>query len=261
MTASEFTSTDGTRLSVVHAGLEEAPVQLIWAHGWGQSGAALLPLAESLSRVASSSVVDFPGFGNSPAPPLTWTTADFADQIAEWLRESPRACRIWVGHSFGCRVGLQLAARHPELLSGMVLISAAGLRPRRRLGARIRFTLRKYLFKTVKLLVPEGPRRDAWRSRLGSADYRAAGGLRAILSRVVAEDLSTAAQAVRCPTLLVYGDQDQDTPPEMGERLRQLVPDAKLVLLKGFDHNSVISEGRHQVLGHLKKFVENTCPS
>ena len=81
-------------------------VRLVWAHGWGQDRRALSPLAEALSGQGSHLLLDFPGFGESPPPPDAWDTAAYADATAEVLATRPPAAKtIWVGHSFGCRVG------------------------------------------------------------------------------------------------------------------------------------------------------------
>lgn len=235
---------------------ETAPL-LIWAHGWGHTHRNMQPLAEALRRPARSILLDLPGFGAAPPPPAAWGTADYADAAAEWLGGMPAGRRIWIGHSFGCRVGLQLAARHPGVVDGLFLIAAAGLRPRRSLSARARLAARRAVFRTASRLVPEGPARDRLRGRFGSADYRAAGpALRAILVKSVNEDLTAAARAVRCPTVLVYGADDRETPPEIGERLAGLVPGSQLVVLRGFDHWSVLTEGRHQIAHLLSEFLE-----
>lgn len=253
----EYVPASGTTLAIYRAGNQEkSSVELIWGHGWGQSGADLLPLADALAPYFPSAVLDFPGFGESPAPPLTWGTADYADAVAAWFATLPPRRRIWVGHSFGCRVALQLASRHPELLAGMVLVAAAGLRRRRRATQRIKLALRIRLFKMGRSLIPEGPRRERWIARFGSTDYQSAGVLRSILTRVINEDLSDVAKGVRCPALLIYGKNDQDTPPEIGERLASLIPKARLLVLDGFDHHSILVQGRHQVLQQIRSFVE-----
>ncbi len=239
-------------------GRTDSPIQLIWGHGWGQSGAALLPLAESLGGFASSTVIDLPGFGASPVPPLSWGSAEYADCVAAWLQKMPPRCRVWIGHSFGCKVGLHIAARYPGLLSGLVLMAAPGLPRKRSWPDRLRFITRKYLFKLGKVIFNEGTMLNKQRSRLGSADYRNAGVMRPILSRVVAENLSEVASRVACPTLLIYGDKDADTPPEIGERLQQLIPNATLVVLEGFDHHTLLGAGRHQVTSRIKSFAEKT---
>ena len=247
----------GAEMAVFHLESDSAADKplLIWAHGWGHTHANLLPLAEAMRPSSASALIDFPGFGASPLPPGVWGTADYADAVAEWLARLPPGRRLWVAHSFGCRVGLQLAARHAEAVDGLFLIAAAGLQPRRSLKARLRLAARRSAFRLMRGVVPEGPARERLRRHFGSADYARAGPLRPILAKTVVEDLSDAAQQVRCPTVLVYGDQDRETPPEMGERLRALIPDSRLYLLRGFDHWNVLTEGRHQLAHRLAEFV------
>lgn len=253
----EYTVESGTKLAITEIGGAQAGGRhLVWGHGWGQSGAAMLALAETLKAFASSSLVDFPGFGRSPKPPDHWGTADYADGIAKWLRSLSEPQIIWIGHSFGCRVGLQLAARHPDLVAGMVLIAAAGLKRQRSFSERMRFGLKRTAFKIARRFVQEGPQLDALRKKFGSSDYQSAGAMRPVFVRVVSEDLTEVARAVRCPTLLIYGTQDTETPPEMGRRFQQLIPGSELALLEGFNHLNVLSEGRHQVALKIRKFLE-----
>jgi pimeloyl-ACP methyl ester carboxylesterase len=254
----EITRVCGSELSLFRLDGDSVtpPVELVWAHGWGHSHQNLLPLAEAMRRSARSILIDLPGFGMSPAPPAAWSTADYADMAARWLAGRARPRRIWVAHSFGARVGLQLAARHPELVDGLFLIAAAGLPPQRPLGARVKLYARRWAFRLARVLTPEGPARERLRHRFGSADYRAAGPLRPILVKAVSEDLSEVARGVRCPAVLVYGDQDRETPPELGARFNQLMPQSRLVILRGFDHWTVLTEGRHQIVQRLGEFIE-----
>jgi len=234
---------------------ERAPL-LIWAHGWGHTHRALLLLAESLRRAAPSVLVDFPGFGESPLPPGAWSTEDYADAVAEWLTTFPAGRRVWIGHSFGSRVGLRLAARHPDAVQGLFLVAAAGLPPQRSPAARFRIAARRWAFRIARSLTPEGPARDRLRERFGSADYRQAGAMRPILVKAVSENLTDVASAVRCPTVLVYGENDRETPPNIGERLQHLIPDAQLHVLRGFDHWNVLTDGQHQLTHRLSDFLE-----
>jgi pimeloyl-ACP methyl ester carboxylesterase len=234
----------------------EAP-ELVWAHGWGHSHAALLPLAQAIRQRADSLLVDLPGFGASPLPPGDWGTEDYADAMAEWLARQRAKPRVWVGHSFGCRVGLQLAARHPEAVSALFLISAAGLQPRRSLWARARRTPRRLAFRMLRAMAPEGPARDRLRERYGSSDYRAAGAMRPVLVKAVNEDLSDVARRIRMPVVLVHGDGDTESPSEIAARFHALIPGSQLHLLHGFDHWTILSEGRHQVTHLLTGLLES----
>src|SRR5262245_49964737 len=88
---------------------EQATRLMVWGHGWGQNRAAFMPLATALPRLATHLLLDFPGFGRSRVPPGPWGTEDYADAVAELIsgrREGKKV--IWIGHSFGARVGLQL---------------------------------------------------------------------------------------------------------------------------------------------------------
>lgn len=237
---------------------EGAPT-LIWAHGWGHSHAALLPLARATKAIAASLLIDVPGFGASPLPPAVWGTEDYADAAAEWVAALPKPL-VWIGHSNGCRIGVQLAARHPELVDGLFLIAAPGLPPQRSLPQRARRAVRRWVFRTLRSLVPEGPRRERLRQRFGSADYRMAGAMRPILVKTVSENLGPAASRVRCPTMLLYGERDGETPPDIGERLQKLIPGSELAILRGLDHWTVLTEGQHQVVYRLNQFLERLRP-
>jgi pimeloyl-ACP methyl ester carboxylesterase len=256
---SELVSTASGTLAVMHLGhAPPAAPQLIWGHGWNLSGSCFAPIAQSLSKIAGSHLIDFPGFGKSPAPPAVWGTAEYADIVALWLASLPEP-RVWIGHSFGCRVGMQIAVRHPGLLAGLILIAAPGIPRRRTFAARITLAFRRTTFKVAKRLVPEGPRREALRSRFGSADYRSSGQMRPILVKVVNEDLSSVAARIQSPVILIYGEEDQDTPPDIGRRFHAMMPRAELIVLKGFDHLGLLQAGRHQIAAVIRRFLEAGC--
>ena len=236
-------------------GKETATRQFVWAHGWGQNHSVFLPLVESCRTNAQSILIDLPGFGNSPKPSTDWGTAEFADSCANLLASLPRINRIWIGHSFGCRIGLQLAARHSNSIDALFLIAAAGLRRKRSPLTALKFKSKIILFKILNSL-PINEMKNL-REKFGSADYRAAGEMRGILTKVVNEDLSNIARKTHCPVHLVYGSEDKETPPEMGQRLANLVSNGQYVCLEGLDHYSVLGSGRHQTAFQLKKFVNS----
>lgn len=52
-------------------------------------------------------------------------------------------------------------------------------------------------------------------------------------------DLSAELPQIACPTLLLWGDADPISPVAVGERLAELLPKARLHVLKGGDHDLV----------------------
>jgi pimeloyl-ACP methyl ester carboxylesterase len=81
---------------------------------------------------------------------------------------------------------------------------------------------------------------ESYNRRFASQDYLTAGPLRDTFLQVIQEDLTLFAQRVQAPTLLIWGDQDADTPLWQGQRLEQLIPDAGLIVFKGAGHFSYL---------------------
>lgn len=227
----------------------------VWGHGWGHSSANLLPLAEQLSPLGTHYVLDFPGFGGSPLPATPWTLEDYAAITQAFITAQTDQKVHWVGHSFGCRVGLLLAAKHPDLIADMVLLAAPGLPLKKSLTRRLYVAAKIRLFKTLKLLARNEAQLNALRARFGSADYRNAGALRPTFINIVNRMLEGEAKAVTCKSRFIYGAQDSETPPVLGQRFIQLVPHADLHILDGLDHYTVLTSGKHQVLPLIKEFT------
>jgi len=77
---------------------------------------------------------------------------------------------------------------------------------------------------------------EAYNRRYASSDYLAAGALRDTFLRVIDEDLAPFAARIQAPTVLIWGDQDLDTPLWQGRKLEQLIPDAGLIVFQGAGH-------------------------
>ena len=245
------------------AGTQTQP-DIVWLHGWGQTGESLLPLARLFSHQAHNHVPDLPGFGQTPMLHEGASSADYADALYQVLNKLGIGTRrpVLIGHSFGARVAIRFAARYPESLGGIVLIAGAGLKRRRSLGFRLRAQALRMVGKSARLLdsLFKSNLQTAFRTRFGSADYRNAGLLRGTLVSVVNEDLTEQAQQVNVPTLLIYGAEDDATPPEFGERYKSLIPDATLHVLQGFGHLDVLNRGAWQCQSLIEGFLERIKP-
>jgi pimeloyl-ACP methyl ester carboxylesterase len=75
---------------------------------------------------------DFPGHGTAPPPQAprdaftsNWSIEYFAAEVVRHLQRFEAAPVILAGHSLGCRVALEVAARVPERVCGLVLIEAS----------------------------------------------------------------------------------------------------------------------------------------
>jgi pimeloyl-ACP methyl ester carboxylesterase len=216
----------------------EGPARVVALHGWRRTHAdfagVLGPGAPggALAAVAP----DLPGFGATPPPPEAWGSADYAGLAARLIdTEAAGGPVVVLGHSFGGRVAVMLAAERPELVAGLVL-TGAPLSPRP--GPRRRPPAPYRLVRALRRagLVSEA-RLERARQRYGSADYKASEGVvRAVLVRLLAEDYEPALRSLGCPVELVWGEDDGEAPLAVAEAVSGIVPAARLTRCPGTGH-------------------------
>jgi pimeloyl-ACP methyl ester carboxylesterase len=209
---------------------------LLLLHGWGQNAAAMRSLAEGLAALGHSvHALDLPGFGHSPIPPDSWGVADYARCVAGYMSQVGLAPANIVGHSFGGRLGIVLAADHPSVVNKLVLAGSAGvLNPPTARDALVK--LGKAAFKLPGLSLLQGQAKAIATAQFGSDDLKAAGPLEAIFRKVVVEDLLPRAARIAAPTLLMWGTADTATPLWQGQALAEAIADSGLVTYAGATH-------------------------
>ncbi|MDR3471094.1 MAG: alpha/beta fold hydrolase [Devosia sp.] len=231
---------------------------IVFAHGWARTHRDFIPSAEALIGQQKSMLLDLPGFGDTPRPKENWTTKDYADHVAGFLQERVGRPVVWVGHSFGARVGLRLAVHHPGLLKGLVLVSAAGVPMRRPLWRRLAGRLQTMRFRALRRMAKDQATVEALEARFGSPDYVQSRqlGLRDIFLNAIREDQTPDLGRITARTVLLYGARDTETPPEMGQRIAGLIPGARLLVLPEFDHINILFRGHHIIALKAKELVE-----
>jgi len=223
-------------------GSDAAPgdLPIVVLHGWGAHMEAVGPILAALSDASDVIALDLPGFGESDPPEQAWDVDSYARFMIHFLDEMAVERAHLVGHSHGGRVSIALAADEPERVGRLLLIDSAGIPPKR--GWRYR---RRVAVAKVGRLIGRfggGPGRrlqERMRSRVASRDYlEASEAMRGTFRAAIASNLTDRLPRIRASTLLVWGDQDDDTPLWMGKRMEELIPDAGLVVLEGAGHYS-----------------------
>jgi len=228
---------------IVRAG---AGTPTLLLHGWGASSDLFAATIRGLGDGFDLIAPDFPGFGATEEPPAAWSVSDYMNwtlALMDWL--GVERANV-VGHSFGGRVAIKLAALHPERVAKLVLADAAGIRPKRdwRYHARVRaFKLMRSLAQGRYTPQPLREWAGAQVASQGSPDYKAASGtVRGSFVRIVNEDLRDYLPRIQASTLLIWGDSDDDTPLADGQLMERMIPDAGLVIFEGAGHYAYLEQ-------------------
>jgi len=239
------TRLDGIDLNYYDRGSGEA---VVFLHGWGSDFSVFRPFLDRLADGRRVCAPNLPGFGGSQEPPAAWGVGDYADFVAAFLKTLGIDDAVLIGHSFGGRVIIKLAARDalPFRVSKIILVNSAGIRRKRTAGQKIRLAVYRCVRKILSLSFLEKNFPgvlEAWRRKNGSADYRnASPRMRECFVRVVNEDLTPFLSSIPCPSLLVWGDNDAETPIDDARIMERLIPDAGLVTLKNAGHYSFLDQ-------------------
>lgn len=247
---------DGMRMHYDVTGLETgAPVVLM--HGWGCDHTTVRSIAAILESGMRVYNLDLPGHGQSDEPPTAWGVDEYTRMVEKFCSLNGIAAPVLIGHSFGGRIGLLMASRNP--VKRMVLVDAAGIKPRRKPS----YYIKVYSFKTAKKLLPLlfGRKRgqemiDRWRGSAGSADYRNSSPMmRAVMSRCVNQDLKHVMPQIKASTLLIWGAKDTATPLSDAKYMEKHIPDAGLVAFPEAGHYSFL-DNAWEFKGVLREFFK-----
>jgi pimeloyl-ACP methyl ester carboxylesterase len=196
--------------------------------------------------------VDLPGFGGTPPPEEPWGSARYAEAVAPVFHDMAPPV-VLLGHSFGGRVALHLTLQHPETVGGVVLTAV----PLLRLGGSRRSPLGFRVARQLHRLGLVGETRmEAARQRYGSPDYRAASGImRQVFVTLVQETYEDELSALSCPVVMVWGEEDTETPVAIGRRAAELPRRCRLEELPGVGHLTPL-----EAPGALRRAVTSLLP-
>ncbi len=224
--------------------------QVLLLHGWGCDTTFFAPIAKSLSETMQVTVVDFPGHGKSSRPPQPWGVPDYGEMVREFMDALHLSPCYMIGHSFGGRIGLYLGSHWPRYIKRMIITGGAGLKKPQTEEQKKRAKQYQFMKKGAALLkdmrifgsLPD-KMADALRKRYGSKDYNALDDeMRKTFVKIISQDLQPLLPVVSVPTLLVWGDQDTETPLWMGQTMAKEIPDAGLAILEGGSHFAYLEQ-------------------
>ncbi len=229
---------------------------VLLVHGWGDSAKGLAMLNNELSKSYDVISIDLPGFGGSEMPHQPWGLTDFANMVGEFCKKLKLQPYAVIGHSNGGAVLIRALATDYIAADRLVLLASAGVRGQYKGRTRAL----RFITKTGKLLTTPLPKsvKRRLRKRVYSAvgsDMLVAEHLQETFKRVVRDDVRDDAAKIDTPTLLIYGENDESTPPEWGRKLQKAIKNSMFVLVPSaghFVHTEAVEEVNQRVREFLK---------
>lgn len=201
------------------------PSKLLFLPGASGNTQFWLPVANQLTYPAEKVYLKWPGFGPTPPDPAVNSMHDLVDLVITEINQ-PVAL---IAQSMGCVMAIQATLEKPEFVTHLVLAVTSGGMDLESFGAE----------NWRPLILAANPSFPRWFS-----DYD--------------EDLTPQLHKIKAPTLLLWGDADPISPVSVGMRLASLLPNAKLHIVAGGDHNLALIHAKEVaplIDAHLVKSV------
>jgi 3-oxoadipate enol-lactonase len=217
---------------------------LILLHSLLSDRASFASIEPVLSRSHRVIVPELPGFGGSQA--VSGGLAAVADRMAEVVREAGAEDTIVLGNGYGGFVTLQMAIRHPDIASKLILadcgaaFSEEGRQAFRNMAAAAKAkglaAITDVAMRRLFALEFQAVQGELMRDRREAFLKTDSNVLQAACAQLAELDLRPELSKVKIPVLVLVGEQDEATPPPMSHELAALLPNARLKILTGCAH-------------------------
>jgi pimeloyl-ACP methyl ester carboxylesterase len=198
---------------------------------------------------------DHRGQGRSQDTGSGYDMDSLTEDAAGLIRALNAAPCHFAGLSMGGFVGLRLAARHPELVKSLTLMNtAANSEP---FVSRFKYNLLGQMVKVVspgpfvsiavKELFGRSTRNDpakramvaAWTEKLRARPRNLAYSLLEVMNR---KEALSELKAIRCPTVVITGEDDTAQPARNSEQIAAGIAGARLVRIPACGHSSSLEQ-------------------
>lgn len=206
---------------------------LLFLHGWGGKWESWYPVFYPLSNKYHVVALDLPGFGESEQPKATWGIAEYAEFVLNFMKNLKLTDVTIIGHSFGGSVAIKCDAYK------IVLVDSSGIRNK--------------VFNPL-LLLKHLPFPLKIRKLFRGNDYNSAGTMKNIFLKVVNENLAPELSKIHVPTLIIWGENDCDTPLLHAKIMNRNISGSVLKVFNGCGHFSYL-EKPEEFCEEIKEFV------
>jgi pimeloyl-ACP methyl ester carboxylesterase len=212
----------------------DGPVVLL-LHGWGDSLKTFDHLLKYLPTSYQYLMLDLPGFGGTQKPDQAWGLDDYADFVKAWLKKiNISKVHAVITHSNGGSIAIQAVGSGKIAPDKLVLLASAGVRNKQKSRKKVLKTAAKG-GKAITFFLP-----GRTKERIRGTFYKSIGseatlvpGMEETFRKVVREDVQPMAKQITIPTLIIYGKNDESTPPTYGRKFNELISGSDLAIIDG----------------------------
>jgi 3-oxoadipate enol-lactonase len=195
---------------------------------------------------------DTRGHGGSSAPPGPYTLEQLADDAKALFDALGIQRTHWIGLSMGGMIGQTFALKYPGIFQSMVLADTTSRRPpnaSEMWADRVRTAREQGMAGVVEGTLgrwfTEGYRqsRKDVMERI-ARDIRATPveGFAGCCDAIAKVDVLDRLREVKCPTLVIVGEQDHGTPPEAARLIHENIAGSELLIIPSAAHLSNVEQ-------------------
>ncbi len=226
-------------------------------HGWGSSIKSWLRVQEFLAEKGFKVVVpDLPGFGESSVPEKAWTVLDYKNFIIRFAEKIGLNQFSLLGHSFGGRISIKFAQKHPEKIKSLILCNSSGIKLQLDQKTKIIYSLSRLgntLFSKRLLSKFRKFVKKIFYFFLRHKDYVKANKImRKTLKLVINEDLLPALSQIKTRTLIIWGEKDDMVPLKAAYIFKEKIPNSELKVFPNVKHSP-----HREIPEELSKTIDN----
>lgn len=232
---------------------------VVLLHGWGCDWQIWSPIITKLSTHYRLLIPDLPAFGKSDIPQTPWSSQEYVEWLHGFLAAIlPRQPVILVGHSFGGKIAALYTSTHPQLVTHLVLTAASGIPDPLTLRQTVQQNIARLIPAPIKHALPSTFKyRLLSKIQAATDHFHSSPAQQAIMKKIVRENIQSSLTNIHCPTLLIWGDIDADTPLHQGKVFEKSIAGSELIILEKTGHFTFIDQPQ-LFLNALQDFLETT---
>lgn len=172
---------------------------------------------------------DLHGFGDNLPMKEAYSLSDYANEFLQVASYCGKPVSV-LAHSFGCRVVLKIISQqNKNIIDKAVLCGVAGLKP----YFSLKRSAKRFSYKILKPFI----KRERLEKIFFSADYKmASGSMKQTFKRVTSEYFDKYLSSIDIPLFLIFGENDDQTPPKICKRFIKKVKDCGVHIMQNCSH-------------------------